>query len=313
MDILVNGEPLALELAPGASVGEALARADELLEGSGSIIIGLELDGRALDAEGFPAVRDLPASSVARVDIAVESAAGVRSKALSTLLEILALAREAATAEAPSGAGADWKAIAEGAAELAEAFAGLFSADELSFVQDIAALLAKAAEAADGASAPDGVAAGPDAALRADIRLRAEGVQGLARERLSEIEDPAGEMRKAAMLYRSQAADLAELPVLLQTGKDERAMRIVLLFIETFNKVIRLIPELRRQGFDTDALRVEGSSLPDFYASFNEVLRSLSRAFEDKDAVQIGDLAEYEVAPRMAGFFAAIEEALLRK
>lgn len=311
MDILVNGEPLALELAPGASVGEALARADELLEGSGSIIVGLELDGRALDAEGFPAVRDLPASSVARVDIAVESAAGVRSKALSTLLEILALAREAASAEA--SAGADWKAIAEGAAELAEAFAGLFSADELSFVQDIAALLAKAAEAAGGASAPDGVAAGPDAALRADIRLRAEGVQGLARERLSEIEDPAGEMRKAAMLYRSQAADLAELPVLLQTGKDERAMRIVLLFIETFNKVIRLIPELRRQGFDTDALRVEGSSLPDFYASFNEVLRSLSRAFEDKDAVQIGDLAEYEVAPRMAGFFAAIEEALLRK
>lgn len=311
MDILVNGEPLALELAPGASVGEALARADELLEGSGSIIIGLELDGRALDAEGFPAVRDLPASSVARVDIAVESAAGVRSKALSTLLEILALAREAATAEA--SAGADWKAIAEGAAELAEAFAGLFSADELSFVQDIAALLAKAAEAADGASAPDGVAAGPDAALKADIRLRAEGVQGLARERLAEIEDPAGEMRKAAMLYRSQAADLAELPVLLQTGKDERAMRIVLLFIETFNKVIRLIPELRRRGFDTDALRVEGSSLPEFYASFNEVLRSLSRAFEDKDAVQIGDLAEYEVAPRMASFFAAIEEALLRK
>ncbi len=311
MDILVNGEPLALELAPGASVGEALARADELLEGSGSIIVGLELDGRALDAEGFPAVRDLPASSVARVDIAVESAAGVRSKALSTLLEILALAREAAAAE--DSAGADWKSIAEGAGELAEAFAGLFSADELSFVQDIAALLAKAAEAAGGASAPDGVAAGPDAALRADIRLRAEGVQGLARERLSEIEDPAGEMRKAAMLYRSQAADLAELPVLLQTGKDERAMRIVLLFIETFNKVIRLIPELRRQGFDTDALRVEGSSLPDFYASFNEVLRSLSRAFEDKDAVQIGDLAEYEVAPRMAGFFAAIEEALLRK
>lgn len=309
MDILVNGEPLALELAPGASVGEALARADELLEGAGSIIIGLEIDGRALDAEGYPAVRDLPASSVARVDIAVESAAGVRSKALSTLLELLSLAREAASAEASP----DWPAIAEGAAELAEAFAGLFSADELSFVQDIAALLSRAAEAARTPSAPDGVAAGPDAALKADIKLRAEGIQGLARERLAEIEDPAEEMRKAAILYRSQAADLAELPVLLQTGKDERAMRVVLLFIETFNKVIRLIPELRRQGFDTEALRVEGAPLPEFYSSFNEILRSLSRAFEDKDAVQIGDLAEYEVAPRMASFFSAIEEALLRK
>ncbi len=296
MDILVNGEPFALELPPGATAGEALSLADEILERAGAVIVGLKVDGKRLDAEGIPAVGELPAASVGRIEIESESAAGVRGKSLTTLLELLALSRDTAALESSP----DWPALASGAAELAEAFSGLFSADELSFVQGFADLVGKAADA-------------PDAALRREIGVRAEAIAGLARERLAEIENPAEEMRKAAVLYRNQAAELGELPVLLQTGKDERAMKAILLFIETFNKVIRIIPELRRLGFDTESLRVDGQSLPEFYASFNEILRGLSKAFEDRDAVQIGDLAEYEVAPRMASFFSAVEGALERK
>jgi hypothetical protein len=119
-------------------------------------------------------------------------------------------------------------------------------------------------------------------------------------------------MRKTATLFRSQADELKELPVLLQTGKDERAMKAVLFFIEIFNKVIRIVPELEHEGLDTDKLSIDGETIPQFYNSFNEVLRKLSTAFENKDSVLIGDLAEYEVAPRMAGFFATMEEALTR-
>ena len=50
--------------------------------------------------------------------------------------------------------------------------------------------------------------------------------------------------------------------------------------------------------------------MPEFYGSFNDVLRELTGAFEHKDAVLIGDLAEYEVLPRMRDFFAAMREAL---
>ena len=89
-------------------------------------------------------------------------------------------------------------------------------------------------------------------------------------------------------------------------------MKAVLLFIETFNKAIRVIPELKRAGIDVGSLSVDGQALPDFYSSLNEVLRKLSTAFEDKDSVLIGDLAEYEVVPRMRSFFAAMEEALKR-
>ncbi len=294
MDIMVNGEDIALEIGSAESVGEVLARVDELLEKAGSIIVGLSLDGKPLDADSFQTERDRPAAEVGRVEIVAESAAAVRAKALSTLLDLLALAREAAM----ENRNENWTSLQGSAQELEEAFSGLFSADELSFVRDLATLLDKAAAAA------------PDERLRADIALRCEGLEIFARERLSEIENPAAEMRKAALLYRSQAGELAELPVLLQTGKDERAMKAILLFIETFNKVIRLLPELKRRGFDTETLKIEGLALSEFYAAFNVVLRELAQSFEDRDAVRIGDLVEYEVAPRMASFFASIEEAL---
>ena len=117
-------------------------------------------------------------------------------------------------------------------------------------------------------------------------------------------------MRKAAALFDGRRGELADIPVLLQTGKEDQAMKTVLFFIEIFNKVIRVIPELRRSGIDTASITVDGQAMPEFYGSFNEVLRQLTDAFEHKDMVLIGDLAEYEILPRMNSFFAAMREAL---
>jgi hypothetical protein len=87
-------------------------------------------------------------------------------------------------------------------------------------------------------------------------------------------------------------------------------MKSVHYFIEIFNKVIRILPELRRAGIDTSSIRIEGRALPEFYDSFNEVLRGLIEGLEHRDAVLIGDLAEYEVLPRMRSFFTSMSEAL---
>lgn len=296
MDIKVNGETLALDKPLSGSLGDALARVDELLDTAGSIIIGLRIDGQNLDPDDFPRIKDKPVSDFALIEVDAESQSAIKVKAITTLLELASLAGEAASAESSD----NWPALASGLGELAEAFAGLFSADELSFVQGLAALAAKTAEQAPS----------PEAAVRAELADRAAKLSILFSERLAEIESPEEEMRKAAALYAAQAEELKELPVLLQTGKDERAMKAIFLFIEIFNKVIRLVPELEGRGLDTKALRIVGESLPEFYASFNDVLRRLSSAFEDRDSVLIGDLAEYEVAPRMASFFAAVEGAL---
>jgi hypothetical protein len=295
MQIKVNGEDLAMELTVGMSLGDALAAADELLETAGAVIIGLKIDGKDLDADEYPSVKDKPIGEVERIDIAADSISAIKAKAVSTFLELVSLSSEAAA----SGEGKDWAALAGSLGELSDAFAGLFSADELAYVRSFADLASRA-----------NASGKPDASLGAEIARQAESLSIIFRERLAEIERPGEEMRKAAALYRSRAAELDELPVLLQTGKDEGAMKAILFFIEIFNKVIRIVPELAQEGLDTGALRIGEESLPEFYNSFNDILRRLSTAFEEKDSVLIGDLAEYEVAPRMASFFAAVEEAL---
>jgi len=293
VDIIVNGEALSVGTGPAAKLGEALANADDLLEKAGCVIVALRIDGRAVDAGSYGSFADRPSSDFSRVDIEAESAAAIRIRSLETLCELLKLALQGAREEGTT----DWKTLRTGAADIRDAFAGLFAADELSFVQLFADILAKAGEA-------------PGMSERIEIAAQAERLSLIFGERLSELKDPAREMKKAAAVFETQAPELEELPVLLQTGKDDRAMKAVSFFIEVFNKVIRILPELNRTGTATDGLSIDGQTLPEFYSAFNVVLRQLTEAFEHKDAVLIGDLAEYEVLPRMRSFFAAMDEAL---
>jgi len=295
MDILVNGEALAFEEKPGSSLGEVLAAVDDLVEGSGSIIVGIKVDGAELEAAGYAEAAARPAAEVASVELAVEAAREVRLRTIGTLLELLGLVARAAAE--PAASAEDWRSLREGAADLRDAFGGLFSADELAFVQRLASALEAAGDS-------------PGASARAAVAAEAARASSVFGERNAELVDPVAEMRAAALLFESRAQELADLPVLLQTGKEELAMKSVLYFVEVFNKVIRVIPELRQAGIDSASIRVGDQALPEFYGAFNGVLKELTGAFENKDAVLIGDLAEYEILPRMRSFFSAMEEAL---
>ncbi len=302
MNIAVNGKAFDLGTAKGDTLGEALAAADDMIEKSGGVIIGITVDGVAVDAESYSSTAGRPLAAIGSIEISAEPASTIRVRALETLLELISLVRDASE----SGEESDWQTLRAGAIDLRDAFAGLFAADELSFVQGFSALLERAVDPGQGSTGP----VPPSLAFKAEIKVQAERLLPVFRERLAELLEPEREMHSASALFTAQEAELAELPVFLQTGKEDRAMSVVLYFIEVFNKVIRLIPELKRKGLDTDSLQIQGQALADFYASFNGILRELTGAFENKDAVLIGDLAEYEVLPRMKSFFSAMEEAL---
>jgi hypothetical protein len=310
MNITVNGAPIALDVKESSSLGELLAGADELIDKAGSVIVSLRVDGEEIDADGYASWAERPAASVSSVEIRAEDAAAIRLRAIETLLELLAIAKrssqDAAVASPEASPAADWQAktpqadwpgLRSSAADMRDAFAGLFAADELSFVQLLSDLLERAGDA-------------PDRASRIEISAQSDRLISIFNERLAELGSPVAEMRKAATLFDSRAPELADIPVLLQTGKEGEAMKTVLFFIELFNKVIRVLPELRRSGIDASSIVVDGSPMPEFYGAFNGVLRSLTEAFEHKDAVLIGDLAEYEILPRMRSFFEAMRGAL---
>jgi len=309
MQIKVNGMPVNIEGGTARTAGEFLALAGTELEYNGLAIIGLKLDGKEIADTEYSRAKDLPLSELDRLDIVAQPISEIKGKAISTLLELFEAAHEIGGLESSP----DWKGLAAGASRMKEAVSDFFSTDERGYVADFEKLTAEAA-----ASPADGKGAiRPSPALRTQIVSESGRLGMLFRERLDEILDPLGEERKAAHVFEVESAELSELPVLLQTGKDAEAMKVVLLFIETFNKAIRILPELKNKGVDIDAINIDGKKLKDFYLELNEILRKLSGAFEDRDTVLIGDLIEYEVTPRMKSFFEAagraVEEASKRR
>lgn len=296
MNILVNGRTLAVEEREGSNVGEILAGVDDLIEKSGSVIVSLKVDGEEIDAARYASISSKPISSIDQIEITAESSSVVRIRAIETLLDLAVSIKASASDENPE-IGRDWRSLRTWTVDLCEAFAGLFAADELSFVTLLSDLLEKAGD-------------DPDRASRIEISAQAERIYSIFSERLAELKNPSGEMRAAATLFDQKSGDLAELPVLMQTGRESEAMKSVLYFIEIFNKVIRILPELRRSGVDTASIKIDDKYLPEFYDSFNEVLRELVDGLEHHDAVLIGDLAEYEVLPRMKSFFSVMREVL---
>ena len=121
-------------------------------------------------------------------------------------------------------------------------------------------------------------------------------------ELIREITNPLAEILNTATLLKQIVPRMEEVSVLLQTGKDKDAMDTVIRFTEFSQKLIRIYPYLKAHGFlDTQNAQIQDLAFDDFYRDFNKILIELTRAFSAGDSVLIGDLLEYEVAPRLEG------------
>ncbi|MBN2874383.1 MAG: hypothetical protein JXM71_04750, partial [Spirochaetales bacterium] len=293
MIFMMNEAATAVETR-GRTVGDILAELDEHAETMGDIIVEVRLDGVALSPDQLAEISGQDASGSSTVELVSEPAAAMKSRALETLLELVSAA--AAFAAADSASAADASAL--GAAmdawrSFSEAFSGLFSAEELSFIDAYGATLSAAA------------AADSPAGARESTRSLADKLVAFFGERLAELQEPRAAMLSAARIFDAIKDDLSEVPVRLQTGKDAEAMRTMVLAVELVNKMVRIMPVLTRTA-SAVPLEIGGTPVAEFYGSFNDVLRELATAFENKDSVLIGDLAEYEIRPRLQSFFDAV-------
>ncbi|TVQ25929.1 MAG: hypothetical protein EA383_07055 [Spirochaetaceae bacterium] len=100
--------------------------------------------------------------------------------------------------------------------------------------------------------------------------------------RLSEFQNPEQQLNITREALRAQIAELSDIAVMLQQGRDADAMKQLLKFTELVEKLIRL-------GAWSHG---EGSELNTFFGE-------LIQAFEAEDTVLIGDLVEYEILPRI--------------
>lgn len=146
-----------------------------------------------------------------------------------------------------------------------------------------------------------------------DENISANDFERIAKKSLSEcsklelsvmnVSDIERELKLSADDFSKLADELENIPVLMQSGKDAEAgvlIKRVADEIENFCRVASLSPE------KYDKMILDGKQFSEFFAEFSPILKDFESALESKDTVLTGDLAEYELTPRIRAIANAI-------
>jgi hypothetical protein len=274
MTITINGQPADIVLEDEKNVGDVLSGLDHWLAGSGHRLSGLEIDGEPADSLSLERFFNRELDRIRTLDIKTSSLPELTAEALLYTWEDGGEYENAGAGEKQAVA-ARWR----------NSPAALF----------LAAHVPEIYEWAEKTFSGEGAAPGE--------------LRGLIDERLRELGDPAGELNNTEPLIEATASRLEELPLDIQTGKDGRAAETIRIFSHVSEKVFRLLHILKTRGLDTSALKVDDVSAAEYIEDFGAALRELTGAYETKDAVLVGDLAEYELAPRFRKLYALIKNS----
>ncbi len=106
-------------------------------------------------------------------------------------------------------------------------------------------------------------------------------------------------LKEYAKLFSELNLKLMEVPVLLQSGNTSDALAIINELSDTIFGFCRttmfcsLFPGLYAK------LIINERKLDDFFADFTPILKDFEDAMANDDTVTVGDLAEYEIGPRL--------------
>ena len=92
---------------------------------------------------------------------------------------------------------------------------------------------------------------------------------------------------------------LQEIPVQLQTGKDLDVLETIKDFSSFLQTLYQIIPLLSITDVVSEDISIDGIPLPAYPAEMSPFLTDLFEALKNKDTVTVGDISEYEIAPRI--------------
>jgi len=275
MRIRINGADADIRIETEKTVGEILSALEAWLEGTGHRLSGLGIDGEAMTADSIGVCIGRDIDGIDELDIYTSSVSELFAECLIHVMESLD-AYERADFEGKGSIAAFWM-DSPSAKMLAEQNPGLFDWVTKTF---------------------SGEGSGPRA-LRPVIE-----------ERLRELKEPMKEMDGVSAIVADICARLEEFPLDIQTGKDARAAETISVFSGVAEKVFRIYGILSGSGFPVGEIKVGDSPITDYMTEFHASLMELLGAYERSDTVLVGDIAEYEMAPRLRCLHAAVLGAL---
>ncbi len=284
MLLKINGESVEFTLEKESVLSEVVKGVQDWLGGSGFLITGIRMGEQDLFSLPRPQWEGTPISSIPELDFRVRHAGEVRLEHWVTARAWLgALAKEVAS---PGGS------LEELAVNLPSTLESLkknpFMPSGSDAIDRLASLFI--------GQTPDQVRAWPAERGRETARVIEE-IRGQLGKRIDEATHPRESLKSYIAELRLLHGRISDVSVLLQTGKDRQAMETVVGFSELVQKLLDIVPYLPK-----DAEREK------LFAELNPVLREIISAFDARDFVLIGDLFEYEVAPRIGKLLPLLEK-----
>jgi hypothetical protein len=278
LEIRINDQPLAFKLEHERTLGEVVRGLEQWLSGSELVLCEARCGGRDLLATPPEDWSSTPPAQVQILEITVRHASELRQANLRTLLEFLQAVRRLARPEA-----GDAEELLQAYPLALESLRRHFSEAEIGAELAGLALLA-------GKRPEDLQALGPEP--RAQLDSAASRLAERIGRRLEEEDDPRAALARLSAELEAAAAGISEVSVLLATGRDRQAMEAVVRFSELSQRLLRV---LGSRGVPA----VGGREPREFFSELNRVLGDLLSAFQTRDTVLIGDVLEYEIAPRL--------------
>jgi hypothetical protein len=271
MKIKINGVDADIKPENEKTVGEILSALDAWLTDTGHRLSGLNIDGKTVNAQEMELFFSKDIETVDTIDIRTSSLPQLVAESLIRTMQDIEEFQKTGFDEKADFSN-KWKASPQGCL-LAEQYPELFDWTTKAF---------------------SGEGCSPQV------------LHALFEERLRELQNPAEEMGRTAQVVDNICARLAEFPLDIQTGKDARAAETVNLFSGIAEKVFRIYHTLKIEGFPIAEITVDNMPINTYITEFSKALKELLDAYERRDTVLIGDLAEYEMAPRLRSLHAAV-------
>jgi len=286
VQLTINGEQVSFSLEKEKTLAEVMQGVQAWLGGAGFVITGLQADGQDLLSVPAGIWGATNVDSVKRIDVQALHTADMKVDHWQTLDVWLGMLADEVKAPGPvleellsnlpeTVEGVKTNPFLPAGADALERFTGMFT----------------------------GVASADVRRWPPERRQDAAAVIGFLRSELSKKISDAAQPREALARsvedLRARVQQLPDVSVLLQTGKDKAAMETVIGFTDAVHSVLALVPFLPPNP-------ERGRMI----AELTPILRDLVAAFDAKDSVLIGDLLEYEVAPRITRLIPFLENSV---
>jgi hypothetical protein len=286
VEIQINNQNLDFTIEQGETLGQVVKDIEAWLKGTDLVLFSVKHEDRELLATPYEQWGTTPHTEVGTLDVTVKHARELAALNLQTVLEYLDILTQSIVTKNRDRLGD----LLSGFSALTESLGKHFPNSE-QLLQAMVSLF--------GSSQAEQVVAWPDETREQALKL-IELVYSQVSFRLQEYQDPMAALKTLTEALTVCIEEVSDISILLQTGKDRQAMDTIVRFSELSQDLVRLVASIFPENSNKD--------LQDFFKELGGVLSELLEAFEARDSVLIGDLMEYEIAPRLERLQTILQE-----